>query len=89
MMLLFSLSAYAMTAKGGLPFTLTPNTNGYGSVSLDWRQYNYSNKNFKVYKSSDGGRTYEGYYKYIQLMQQLVSLRYGWKIMDMAKELLK
>lgn len=60
MMLLFSLSAYAMTAKGGsLPFTLTPNTNGYGSVSLDWRQYNYSNKNFKVYKSSDGGRTYE------------------------------
>lgn len=59
MMLLFSLSAYAMTAKGGLTFTLTPNTNGYGSVSLDWRQYNYSNKNFKVYKSSDGGRTYE------------------------------
>lgn len=60
MMLLFSLSAYAITAKrGGLPFTLTPNTNGYGSVSLDWRQYNYSNKNFKVYKSSDGGRTYE------------------------------
>ena len=60
MMLLFSLSAYAMTATGGsLPFTLTPNTNGYGSVSLDWRQYNYSNKNFKVYKSSDGGRTYE------------------------------
>lgn len=60
MMLLFSLSAYAMTAKGeGLPFTLTPNTNGYGSVSLDWRQYNYSNKNFKVYKSSYGGRTYE------------------------------
>ena len=42
-----------------MPFTLTPNTNGYGSVSLDWRQYNYSNKNFKVYKSSDGGRTYE------------------------------
>lgn len=60
MMLLFSLSAYAMTARvGNLPFTLTPNTNGYGSVSLDWRQYNYSNKNFKVYKSSDGGRTYE------------------------------
>lgn len=60
MMLLFSLSAYAMAARvGNLPFTLTPNTNGYGSVSLDWRQYNYSNKNFKVYKSSDGGRTYE------------------------------
>lgn len=60
MMLLFSLSAYAMTARASsLPFTLTPNTNGYGSVSLDWRQYNYSNKNFKVYKSSDGGRTYE------------------------------
>lgn len=59
-MMLFSLSAYAMTARASsLPFTLTPNTNGYGSVSLDWRQYNYSNKNFKVYKSSDGGRTYE------------------------------
>lgn len=59
-MMLFSLSAYAMTARASsLPFTLTPNTNGYGSVSLDWRQYNYSNKNFKVYKSSDGGNTYE------------------------------
>ena len=58
--LLFSLSAYAMTARASsLPFTLTPNTNGYGSVSLDWSQYNYSNKNFKVYKSSDGGRTYQ------------------------------
>lgn len=60
MMLLFSLSAYAMTARlQNIPFTLTPNTNGYGSVSLDWSQYNYSNKNFKVYKSSDGGNTYE------------------------------
>ncbi len=38
---------------------LTPNTNGYGSVSLDWSGYDYKDKNFKVYKSSDGGATYE------------------------------
>lgn len=60
MMLLFSLSAYAMTARvGNLPFTLTPNTNGYGSISLNWSNYAYQDKNFKVYKSSDGGSTYE------------------------------
>lgn len=60
MMLLFSLSAYAMTAReGSLPFTLTPNTNGYGSISLNWSNYAYQDKNFKVYKSSDGGSTYE------------------------------
>lgn len=34
--------------------TVTPNTSGYGSVSLDWSNYNYADKNFKVYKSSDG-----------------------------------
>lgn len=60
MMLLFSLSAYAMTARvGNLPFTLTPNTNGYGSISLNWSNYAYQDKNFKVYKSSDGGSIYE------------------------------
>lgn len=60
MMLLFSLSAYAMTARvGNLPLTLTPNTNGYGSISLNWSNYAYQDKNFKVYKSSDGGSTYE------------------------------
>ena len=44
---------------GNFDITLTPNTNGYGSVSLNWNSYNYTNKNFKVYKSSNGGRTYE------------------------------
>ena len=44
---------------GSFDITLTPNTSEYGSVSLDWKNYNYANKNFKVYKSSDGGKTYE------------------------------
>ena len=39
--------------------TLTANTEGYGSVSLDWSGYDYRDKNFKVYKSDDGGVTYE------------------------------
>lgn len=38
---------------------LTAHTDGYGSVSLDWSNYNYQDKNFKVYKSEDGGITYE------------------------------
>ena len=54
------LRAYPTAARlQNIPFTLTPNTNEYRSVSLDWSQYNYTNKNFKVYKSSDGGNTYE------------------------------
>ena len=44
---------------GSFDITLTPNTSEYGSVSLDWKNYNYANKNFKVYKSLDGGKTYE------------------------------
>ena len=39
--------------------TVTAHTDGYGSVSLDWSNYDYQDKNFKVYKSSDGGVTYE------------------------------
>lgn len=39
--------------------TLTAHTDGYGSVSLDWSDYDYRDKNFKVYKSEDGGITYE------------------------------
>lgn len=46
-------------AANNFNITLTPNTNGYGSVSLDWSSYAYQDKNFKVYKSSDGGKTYE------------------------------
>lgn len=38
---------------------LTANSEGYGSVSLDWSDYDYKDKNFKVYKSDDGGITYE------------------------------
>ena len=44
---------------GSFDITLTSNTSGYGSVSLDWGNYNYANKNFKVYKSSNGGKSYE------------------------------
>ena len=50
------ISTYSI---GSFDITLTPNTSGYGSVSLNWSKYNYANKNFKVYKSSDGGKTYE------------------------------
>ena len=39
--------------------TLTPHTDGFGSVSLDWSKYSYQDKNFKVYKSSNGGVSYE------------------------------
>ena len=39
--------------------TVTAHTDGYGSVSLDWSSYDYQDKNFKVYKSSDEGVTYE------------------------------
>ena len=46
-------------AANNFNITLTPNTNGYGSVSLDWSNYAYQDKNFKVYKSSDGEKTYE------------------------------
>ena len=38
---------------------LAANSEGYGSVSLDWSDYDYKDKNFKVYKSDDGGITYE------------------------------
>lgn len=55
-----SLGLSSVTASAAdFPFTLTPNTDGFGSVSLDWHNYDYSNKNFKVYKSEDGGNTYE------------------------------
>lgn len=50
---------YALRSTANFDITLTPNTNGYGSVSLDWSSYDYADKNFKVYKSSDGGNTYE------------------------------
>lgn len=47
------------TRSANLDFTLTMNTDGYGSASLDWSGYDYADKNFKVYKSEDGGVTYE------------------------------
>ena len=49
----------ATCSVGSFDITLTPNTSGYGSVSLDWKKYNYADKNFKVYKSSNGGKTFE------------------------------
>lgn len=48
-----------MYANENFKITLTPNTDGYGSVTLDWSNYDYRNKNFKVYKSANGGITYE------------------------------
>ena len=46
-------------ATGTFDITTEQNTDGYGSVKLDWKSYNYSNKNFKVYKSSNNGSSYE------------------------------
>lgn len=47
--------------RASIPFdiTVSANTDGYASVSLDWSGYDYYDKNFKVYKSADGGVTYE------------------------------
>lgn len=52
----YTLTPYAV---GSFEITLTPNTDGFGSVSIDWSTYDYKNKNFKIYKSSNGGTTYE------------------------------
>ena len=49
---------YALRSSN-FDITLTAHSEGYGSVSLDWGGYDYKDKNFKVYKSSDGGITYE------------------------------
>lgn len=48
-----------LNAAGSFDIELSAHTDGYGSVSLDWSGYNYADKNFKVYKSDDGGLTYE------------------------------
>ena len=48
-----------LSAAGSFDIELSAHTDGYGSVSLDWSDYNYEDKNFKVYKSDDGGSTYE------------------------------
>lgn len=34
--------------------TATPDNSGYGSVMVDWQTYDYRNKNFKVYRQSNG-----------------------------------
>ena len=54
------IQAFSLS-KASTPFnmTVTAHTDGYGSVSLDWSSYDYRDKNFKVYKSDDGGVTYE------------------------------
>lgn len=61
--LLFSgvgiLDGNKLNAAETLDVTLSAHTDGYGSVSLDWSNYDYQDKNFKVYKSDDGGKTYE------------------------------
>lgn len=52
------IQSYALR-NSNFDITLTANSEGYGSVSLDWSGYDYYDKNFKVYKSADGGVTYE------------------------------
>lgn len=34
------------------------NTDGFGSATVSWTDYNYVNRNFKVYQSADGGSTW-------------------------------
>lgn len=50
----FASSVGTSKAVGSFDFDVEPNINGYGSVRLDWSGYNYKDKNFKVYKSTDG-----------------------------------
>lgn len=54
-----SSKVFSTSAIGSFDIGLTVDAEGYGSVQLDWGNYDYKDKNFKAYKSSDGGRTYE------------------------------
>ena len=54
LLIVISLKIAPVSAIGTFDFILTPHTHGYGSVSLDWNGYDYEDKNFKVYKSTDG-----------------------------------
>lgn len=40
------------------PIETMPDNNGYGSATVAWTNYDYRNKNFKVYQSADGGNTW-------------------------------
>lgn len=50
--------AELLSAVGTFDISLSQNTDGYGSVSIDWSKYDYTNKNFKVYKKEPGSSTY-------------------------------
>lgn len=52
------IQSYALR-NSNFDMTVTAHSDGYGSVSLDWSGYDYIDKNFKVYKSDDGGNTYQ------------------------------
>lgn len=52
-------SVWYVKALGTFTVELTANTANLGSVTLDWSEYDYINKNFKVYKSSDNGSSWE------------------------------
>lgn len=49
---------YAQWEK--MPFVIdaTPDNDGHGSATVSWPEYDYSNKNFKVYQSADNGATW-------------------------------
>lgn len=49
---------YAQWEK--IPFVIdaTPDNDGHGSATVSWPDYDYTNKNFKVYQSADNGSTW-------------------------------
>jgi len=49
----------ALAENDALNIELSVDNSGFGSMKIDWSSYDITNKNFKVYKSADGGETYE------------------------------
>lgn len=52
------ITLYAQWEKNPFIIEATPNVDGFGSATVSWPTYDYCNKNFKVYQSSDGGETW-------------------------------
>lgn len=52
------MDIYLVYEPDPLPIQVQSNTDGFGSATVAWDGYNYRNKNFKVYQSSDNGATW-------------------------------
>lgn len=44
---------------GDLNIKLTPNSSGYGQMNIDWQEYDYYDKYFRVFRKSDQNPNYE------------------------------